>query len=336
MTRNPDKENSVALGIDVGGTNIKAAVISRQGELMAVRRLKTSAKSAPPVVINQMLAVAHELCSECGLDPARLAGIGVSIAGFITSDGKVTATAHLSRDFVGYNLYPMLSSEIPQKYYFSLDTPTPTLGEAYFGAGRGIDDFVYVTVSTGIGAGIMVGGKYYPGGMGWAGGVGHTIIDETSERVCEGCGNHGCLETFAATQGITTTALELLREYPDSLIGKLSEGRREMITPALIFQAAQAGDRAAVEVFERAGHALGIGLVNLADIISPTRIIVGGGVAQAGDFLLEPVRRVIRERAFPPRIRQVEVVQAELGDLSAVYGAATMVFYDMTINSPME
>jgi len=181
-----------------------------------------------------------------------------------------------------------------------------------------------------------VRGKYFTGGLGWAGGVGHTIIDENSERVCEGCGNHGCLETFAAKQGIITTARELLVQHPDSLIIKLTGGKQENITPELIYEAAKAGDPAACEVFERAGHALGLALVSLADIVAPTRIIIGGGIAQSGDFLLEPARKVIRERAFPPRIRQTEIVQAALGDLSAVYGAAAMVFFDLRINNPME
>ena len=335
MAWNSADDDRLALAIDVGGTNIKAAVINSRGKLLAVRREATPAKSPPGQVIRHILEVMHELYRECSLDTSRLEGIGVSFAGFVTSNGMVTATAHLSQEFVGLNLHSLLSTQIPSRYYFSLDTPTPTLGEAYFGAGRGFADFAYVTVSTGIGAGIIVNGKYFTGGLGWAGGVGHIIIDENSEHVCEGCGNHGCLETFAAKQGIIATASEMARIYPDSQILKLANGRIEAITPQLVCEAAKAGDPAACQVFERAGHALGLGLVSLADIVAPARIIVGGGIAQAGDLLLEPARKVVRERAFPPRIRTVEIVQAALGDLSAVFGAAAMVFYDLHINSPI-
>jgi glucokinase len=319
----------------VGGTNIKAGVITRQGGLIIARRVATPAKSPPEHVVHQILEVIRELCRQSSLEAAQLDGIGISFAGFVTADGVVTATAHLSQEFVGLNLLTLFSEEIPSQYYFSLDTPTPTLGEAYFGAGKGIDDFAYVTVSTGIGAGIMAGGKFFTGGLGWAGGVGHIIIDETSDRICEGCGNHGCLETFAAKQGIVATACELAHRHPDSLILKLAQGKPEAITPELVCDAAKAGDRIAIEVFERAGHALGLGLVSLADIVAPARIIVGGGIAQAGDLLLEPARAVVRTRSFPPRIRTVEIVQAALGDLSAVYGAAAMVFNDLRINSPI-
>jgi glucokinase len=326
----------LALAIDVGGTNIKAAVINSKGELLSVKRVVTPAKSAPDQVIHEILEIMHRLCLECSLNSNQLEGIGVSFAGFVTADGMVTATAHLSREFIGLNLRSLLSQYIPSRYYFSLDTPTPTLGEAYFGAGKGYDDFAYVTVSTGIGAGIMSNGKYFTGGMGWAGGVGHIIIDETSERICEGCGNHGCLETLAAKQGIVTTAREMIEQFPNSRILELADGKLEKITPKLVFEAARAGDQAACLVFEYAGHALGLGLVSLADIVAPDLIIIGGGIAQAGDLLLEPARKVVRERAFPPQIRSVEIVQAALGDMSAVFGAAAMVFFDLRINSPVD
>ena len=336
MILTPPTDRMLALAADVGGTNIKAGLITRQGELLAVRRQATPAKSPPDYVVRQLLDILFELCDECSVTPAVLSGIGISLAGFVTSDGMVTATAHLSREFYGFNLHAPLASALPGEYYFALDLPAPTLGEAYFGAGRGFDDFAYMTVSTGIGAGIIADGKYFTGGLGWAGGVGHVIIDETHERICEGCGNHGCLETFAAKQGILASASQLMVQYPKSLLAELAGHRPETITPELVFEAARAGDPAASLVFERAGHALGLGLVNLANIIAPTRIIVGGGIAQAGDLLLEPARKVVRERAFPPRIRKVEIIQAALGDLSSMYGAAAMVFYDLRINSPMD
>ncbi len=121
--------------------------------------------------------------------------------------------------------------------------------------------------------------------------------------------------------------------HPGNRILDLAKNDPALITPRIIFEAAELGDMTAIEVFRRAGHALGLGLVSLADIVSPSRIIVGGGIAQAGKFLLEPAIEVVRTRAFPPRIRQVEIVQAALGDQSGIYGAAVMVFHDLRINS---
>lgn len=321
-----------ALALDMGGSLLKACVIERDGTVRGLRRQPTPAEAPPAETARAMIRIMREVCAEAGVELAELAGVGVSIAGFITDDGIITATAHLSRAWAGFDLGAALAAEISLPCYFALDTPAPTLGEAYFGAGRGIPHFVYVTVSTGIGAGIMINGRFFTGGLGWAGGLGHTILDENSERVCSGCGNRGCLETFAATQGILTSARELMAADQTSALHALAGANGGVLTPKQVFEAAQLGDAAALAVWQRAGHALGIGLVNLVDIVSPTRIAVGGGISQAGDYLLEPARAVIRERGFPPRHRQAEVVQSALGDLSGVYGAAAMVFHDLRVN----
>ena len=336
MAVHPITDRKLALGIDIGGTHIKAGIITRDGRLLASQVAETPAKSRPEIVIDHILCVIHSLQKESLIDLESIDGIGISMAAFITADGVVTATAHLSQEWVGYNLHARLSTDIPAEYYFSLDTPSPTLGEAYYGAGRGISELAYVTVSTGIGAGILVNGAYFIGGLGWAGGVGHIIIDENSQRRCEGCGNFGCLETFASKHAIIATAQELAEVNPGSQILTNVQGNPERITPKTVHEAAVAGDTAAIEVFRRAGHALGLGLVSLADIVAPNRIVVGGGIARAGEFLLGPAREVVRARAYPPRIRQVEIVQAELGDQSGVFGAAAMVFHDLRINSPIQ
>ena len=332
----PASARKLALAIDIGGTHIKAGIITREGVLVASRVAETPAKSRPEIVIDHIFRVIRSFNTESQIDLKSIDGIGVSMAAFITADGVVTATAHLSQEWVGYNLHARLSADIPAEYYFSLDTPAPTLGEAYYGAGRGISELAYVTVSTGIGAGILVNGAYFIGGLGWAGGVGHIIIDENSRRRCEGCGNFGCLETFSSKQAIIATAQELAEIYPASQILTNVQGNPERITPKTVYEAAVAGDAAAIEVFRRAGHALGLGLVSLADIVAPNRIVVGGGIARAGEFLLGPAREVVRARAYPPRIRQVEIVQAELGDQSGIFGAAAMVFHDLRINSPIQ
>ncbi len=323
--------NRLALAVDIGGTHIKSGIITANGEILALKRIDTPAKSSPEFTVQQLLQL-QQLCREAGIQIEQLMGMGISIAAFITAGGYVTATAHLSHEWIGYDLKSRLEQDLRLPYYFALDTPAPTLGEAYYGAGKGIDDFVYITVSTGIGAGIISNRQYMIGGLGWAGGVGHTIVDETSPRVCTGCGNHGCLETFAAKQGIITSALEAIREYPQSQLARVASEHPQGLSPKLVCEAAQQGDQAAMQVFALAGHQLGIGLTNLVDIVSPSRVVVGGGIALAGDLLLEPARRVIRQRAFPPKNREVEVVPAALGDLSGMFGAAAMVFNDIRVN----
>jgi glucokinase-like ROK family protein len=336
MSYSPEDKSRLAVAIDIGGTSIKAGVIREDGQLLAVHRALTPSKAPPEHIVLIILDLVAYLCRHSALSLRNVEGIGISIAAFITAHGVITATAHLSQEWIGYDLHGRLSSDLLSNYYFALDTPAPTLGEAYFGAGKGVQDCVYVTVSTGIGAGIMAGGKYFVGGLGWAGGIGHTIIDETSDRVCSGCGNAGCLETFAATQGFLATTRELVQSAPHSLILALANGNLEDITPRIVFEAAQQNDSVANEVWKNVGHTLGIGLTNLINIVSPRRVIIGGGISQAGDYLLDPVRSVIRSRAFPPQHRATDVVRAALGDLSGIFGAAAMVFHDLRINALVE
>jgi glucokinase len=318
----------LAVGADLGGTMLKAALLTRDGDLLALRRVTTPAQAQPEQVADLLTNTVRQLLDEAGCVPGDLDGVGLSMAAFVTADGLVTATAHLSPRWVGCNVRALLWPYLPANYYFALDTPAPALGEAYYGAGRGLDDFAYVTVSTGIGAGIISQGRVFTGGLGWAGGVGHVIVEPNGPRRCDGCGNYGCLETYAAKQGILALAEDALARYPYSALHR-SAGA---LTPRTVYEAARAGDAAAGEVFERAGHYLGLGLTHLVNIVSPRCIVVGGGIAQAGDWLLEPARRVIARCAFPPAHRTVPLVPAALGDLSGVYGAAAMVFHNIRVN----
>jgi glucokinase len=319
----------VAVALDVGGTTIKAAVIARDGELLALERLPTPNQSPPQQVADLLVETVRRRLTHAGRTVETIAGVGISMAAFITAEGVVTATAHLSPAWVGFDLGRRLAAALPANYYFALDTPAPTLGEAHYGAGRGVADFAYVTVSTGIGAGVVAGGRLYTGGLGWAGGVGHVVVDPNGSRVCEGCGNRGCLETYAAKQGVLALAAEAMRRHPGSLLARRAA---EGLTPRIVFEAARDGDDAAIGVFAEAGRYLGLGLTSLVDILSPRRIVVGGGIALAGDLLLEPARQVIRQAAYPPAHREVEVVPAALGDLSGAYGVAAMAFHDIRIN----
>jgi glucokinase len=322
---------NAALAVDLGGTMLKAALITRAGEARGLRRVATPARAAPREVAGLLIETMRALMDETGQREDEIAGVGVSMAAFVTAEGRVTATAHLAPEWVGVDLRELLRPALPANYYFALDTPAPALGEAYFGAGRGLDDFAYVTVSTGIGAGIVSQGKVFIGGLGWAGGVGHLIVEPNGPRRCDGCGNLGCLETYAARQGVLALAQEAMSEFPHSALHETARP----LSPRLIFEAAQAGDAAARQVFARAGYYLGLGLTNMINVLSPRCIVVGGGIAQAGDLLLEPARAVIRQSAYPPAHRQVPVVPAALGDLSGLYGAAAMVFHDIRVN-PVE
>jgi glucokinase len=331
MTRDGGRAAAcVALAIDVGGTNIRVGLVRDDGKLLTIERAETPRGGSPGEVMPIIQTLTKRVLSSRQGD---LAGTGVSIAAFVTPRGVVTATAHLSTSWIGVDLHRELRG-LPVPRVYGLDSPAPALGEAYFGAGQGVTDLVYVTLSTGIGAAVVWQGRHWGGGAGWAGGIGHTIVDETSDRTCSGCGNRGCLETFAARQGIEATARELMAADPGGMLDQLTKGDPDRLTSQLVAEAAHTGDGGAREVFRRAGHALGIGLTNLIDVLAPSLVVVGGGISGAGELILDPARAVVRARAFPPALRDVPILPAALGDLSGVYGAAAMVLQDVRVECP--
>lgn len=330
MYKVPTQKANFVIAVDIGGSKIKGGIFSESGLLLDLIRLDTPDNT--PEIIEQIYQVINHLCEKNSRLPSAALGIGISIAAFIKSNGFITNTAHLPKDIIGLNLGVELNKRLSGNYYFALDTPAPTLGEFYYGAGKNMMDMVYVTISTGIGAGIISDGKYFTGGLGWAGGIGHCIINEDSKRLCMGCGKYGCLETFAAKQGIIAFAHEFVEKYPNSLIMELVKGDKEKIEPHIVYEAAMANDDAAIKVFSSAGYYLGIGLSYIVNIISPSIIVVGGGISRAGDLILEPARDVVENFVFPSELKKVRIVQAKLDDLSSVYGAAAMVINDIRIN----
>ena len=204
------------------------------------------------------------------------------------------------------------------------DASAAALGEYLLGAGVGVNNLIYVTVSTGIGGGIILNGKLYLGADGCAGEVGHMVVDVNGPR-CN-CGNIGCLEAFASGTAVAREAVRRISRGEKSRITELVGDRLEDIDASMVGAAAKEGDVLACDVIEKAADYLGIGLANLANIFNPDLIIVGGGMSRLGDMLLEPARRVVRERAFQLPARSLSIVPSQLGDNAGVLGAAMSVF----------
>jgi glucokinase len=200
------------------------------------------------------------------------------------------------------------------------DANAAALGEFLFGAGRGHRNFVYITVSTGIGGGIVVDGRLVEGSVGTAGEIGHTTIDRRGPA-CP-CGNIGCLEAIASGTAIARVFRERLKAGEASTVPDVLDGREA--TAADVALGAKAGDALAASVFAEAAEALGLGVVNCIHLFNPDVIAIGGGVSQAGDLLFEPVRRMVALHAFPVPRNVVRIVQVELGTEVGLIGAAAV------------
>jgi glucokinase len=256
------------------------------------------------------------------IDLKQVLGMGVAAAGLVNpGTGVLLYSPNLPR-LRDAPLKALLEQEIKAPVWLANDASLAALGEHRFGAGRGFSHLVYITVSTGIGGGVIIDNALFLGSQGFAAEIGHMVIDPDGPRCA--CGNIGCLEALASGSAIARMASEEMSKGKVSVITSLADNDLSGVTAEVVARAAQSGDPLASEIMERAGTSLGIGVVNLLHLFDPELIIIGGGVSRAGELILAPVRKVIAERAMPG-FRQAKVVTSALGDDSGLYGAVALV-----------
>ena len=316
-TRKPELP---VLAVDLGGTKIIAAIISDKGQVTAREYYLTLAEEGPQPVIDRVLSAIDHILGLVNLDSSKLHSISLAAAGAIDIDkGLVT----LSPNLPGWHNIP-LRDIVKEKHrvdtFLINDASAAALGEHHFGVGRGVNNLVLLTLGTGIGGGIIINGELYSGPRGSAGEIGHATIDVNGPR-CS-CGNVGCLEMLASGTAIAQEAVRRISQGEMSSLTKIVDGKAGNITAREVSLAAQNGDSLALEVISKAATYLGVAMVNLVNIFNPEMIIIGGGMAQMGDLLLDTARQVVKERAFPLSAQAVRIVTAQLGDNAGVLGAA--------------
>ncbi|MCL0092022.1 ROK family protein [Dehalococcoidales bacterium] len=311
------KSDLPVLAIDVGGTKIITAIISNKGQVMAREYYLTRADEGPESVINRILSAIDHLLNLRNIAPSQLDSISIAAAGAIDFErGLVTLSPNLP-GWYNIPLRDMVKGKYKVNTWLINDASAAALGEHHLGAGRGVNNLILLTLGTGIGGGIIINDQLYHGPCGSAGEIGHMTIDANGPR-CK-CGNIGCLEILASG---TAVAQEAIRRIGQGESSSLTEVKIENITAETVSIAAQGGDPLALEVISKAATYLGVGMVNLVNIFNPEMIIVGGGMAQMGELLLNPARQVVTERAFKLPAQAVRIVPAQLGDNAGVLGAA--------------
>ncbi len=289
------------LGLDVGNTRLSAALVSREGRVLALRQ-----DDAPPDAdgaIATLVRLAEEVHATAAERP-EAAGIG--FGGPVDTRSGLVRRSFLSTGWDGLPLGRLLAERLGLPTWLANDADAAGLGEARFGAGRGARSMLYVNVGTGIGGAVLLEGRLHLGETSSAGEIGHMVLDR-SGPVCE-CGRRGCLQALASGTAIAR-------------MGREVAGRE--VTGHEVGEAAQAGDAAARAVLDEAAGWLGLGLANAAQLLDPERIIIGGGVAELGEILFSPVRAAYRANTLGPAA-DTPVVPAELGYDAGVIGAATL------------
>jgi glucokinase len=312
------------VGVDLGGTLIRAIVTDRQGRKVARCQHPMAGAGGTTGVMARLLETVREALSH--VDTERIGGIGVGAPGPVD---PVTGILYDPPNIPGWtptSLTDEISAEFGLPAYAGNDANVAALGEHRFGAGRGLSDFIYNTVSTGIGGGIISGGRLVSGARGFAGEVGHQVLDPDGP-VC-GCGQRGHLEAFAAGPSIARDARRVAASGAETYMLKLVESANE-ITSEVVAKAASAGDDVALDVIRLAAFYIGLGLVNLIHLFEPARIAIGGGVSQAGDVLFEPVRNAVNENLMSHVYEGVEIVPAALEADVGLLGAVALVLSEI-------
>jgi glucokinase len=310
------------IGCDLGGTNLRAAIVDVDtGNVLYQMSIPTQAREGHDAVMKRMADLFLQLIESAGMQKDDIGGIGIGVPGVLDLEkGEVLFLPNLAGTWPHVPLQATIENLTGLSTRLLNDVRAITNGEWCFGAGRGFDSIAVFAVGTGIGGGLVLNGELLLGIGGTAGELGHMTIDFNGPRC--GCGNYGCVEAYASGPAITAMGLKAVTQGLTTRIAELCTNDLNLITPELIARAALDGDEIAKDIYERAGFYLGIAAANVCVAVGPRRIILAGGVSQAGDLLLEPVRRTMRERVTVMPVHQVEVVQSQLGNNAGVIGVA--------------
>ena len=309
------------IGIDVGGTNVKIALVNDKGNIIYSNSIPTRAEMGYEYTINNMKEAIAELIKETKSDKKSIEGIGFGFPGQIDYKKGVVRLAPNIPGWVEVPIAEIMEKEFGIPTRVDNDVRCAALGELNYGAGIGCENLICITVGTGIGSGLIINGKLVRGTSNAAGEIGHIKLDMHGGPLC-GCGDRGCLEAFASGPSIVAMAEEYIKGGKST---KYRELANPDITPYIVSEAAKQGDPVAKRIFTIVGEYIGIGLASVVNLLNPEKIIIGGGVAAAGDLLLNPIKENLIKRAMPIAGSAVEIVPAQLGNSAGVIGASLLI-----------
>ncbi|WP_025717832.1 ROK family glucokinase [Paenibacillus sp. 1-18] len=307
---------SIYVGVDLGGTAIKVGICNENGQLLHTYEGPTETDKGVDVVISNIEKYVRHIVEQSPYEWDQLMGVGAGVAGFTNVRNGIIVLA----PNIGFRDVPiraLLEERIGKPVKIDNDANVAALGEAWAGAGKGIDNCVCYTLGTGVGGGIIINGKIYQGFSGMAGEIGHMSVVPDLEAIQCGCGKMGCLETVSSATGIIRMAKDAV-ERGD----RTSLALEDQIAAREVFNAAKAGDEVALRIVNRAAFYLGKSMAAVAAVLNPELFIIGGGVSKAGDFLFEEMRRVYTKLAPEPLQQGVSIVPAVLGNDAGIVGAA--------------
>ncbi|OGW76605.1 MAG: hypothetical protein A3I73_02395 [Omnitrophica bacterium RIFCSPLOWO2_02_FULL_45_16] len=317
------------LGIDIGGTNIKIALIDKKGRIKAKKTFPTADFKGNRALIERITGETKKLLAEYGVVKKDIIGVGVGAPGAVDIR---SGTVHYLTNVPDWSEVPLgniLKNKLGLLTFVDNDVNVMALGELFFGSGIGAKNMLCVTLGTGVGGGLILEGRLYRGSSYAAGEFGHVPINIAGPR-CN-CGSWACVEAYVGNNYIVRDVITQIKNGEKTLIKKLVNGKLSKITPEIISRAARAGDRFAKEIWRDVGNKVGTGLAGVVNLLNVEKIVIGGGVAEAGKILFDSIKKTIAARAMKLPAKTVKVVKAKLRRDAGLIGAAALVLYEAGI-----
>lgn len=314
--------SSYAVGIDLGGTNLKAALVHREDGIIEFSQRPTNAEEGPHAVVDRIARLAKHKMEEA---PSPVVGVGIGSPGAINWNRTTVSRPPNLPGWDSIDLNATLETylgDVP--IIVENDANVAGLGSAFHGAGRSFDSFIMITLGTGVGGAIIYQNKIFRGSTGGAGEIGHMTIDYDGPFANSGVA--GAIEAFLGQEFLSDHARDRLVNYPDSRIRDLVDDDLDEIDPRILYEAAKDGDEAAERILAWAGHKLGCVLGSAVNLLDIRTVIVGGGVSAAGDYILEPAREALPDFVVPGLRDDLQIQQEVLGNEVSLLGAARLAF----------
>ncbi len=311
------------VGIDLGGTNIKAGVVDDAARVLSKGSVPTHGDKGPDIVAGNMAEAARQVVQQAGLKMDQIDYVGMGAPGPVDFDAGIVRTAPNMRGWTNIALRDMIAKHLGRPCVLENDGNAAAFAEFWAGAGKGdvVQHLIMLTLGTGVGSGLVVGGKIIHGAKGAAGEAGHMIVHPNG-RQC-GCGQRGCLETYASASRTGIRAAEAIKAgKPSSLKAALDQGKE--ITAKMVFDHAKQGDKTAQEIVDETIMYLAIGCVSLCRLFDPQMIVFAGGMILSGDQLFVPLREQFKKQSWKVVEEHVQIVPSTLGNDAGFIGAAAV------------
>ncbi|MBL3645702.1 ROK family transcriptional regulator [Bacillus sp. RHFB] len=314
------------IGMDVGSQNIKTILTGITGKVIKKSIVPLPAQTTNEALLSLMIDSVSGILDHTKINEEKIVGIGVSMHGIVdVEQGSSVFAPNLNLQDIP--IKRVLEERFNMMVKVENDGRAMSLGELWFGNGAGIDSFVCINVGRGIGAGIIINGKLYHGSHFISGEIGHMIIDIDGPQCT--CGNYGCLQTFASGPSIVEWVKKEMRLGHSSLLTTMTKGDLEKVTGELIYSSALEGDTLCKTALQQAGRYLGVGITNVIHTVNPRRIIIGGGVSNAGDLIMDNIIQTVNQRALTNPAKQTEIILSKFGDDATAMGAVALILAEL-------